>query len=247
MISLSYECFKAKIKVTSDEWKWFKKQAGLRMLTGKSLTWQVWVVWGLLLDWGVLVVGTSRLADTSKPPTTIITAFPVNCTRTAMSRKNNETPRNPCYAQRLSLHLSLSVPIAPKMQCQELTKHKQTPRNLLLCFARQCTSCFPQRMLYCTPLEWKKENIIRHLERLSFPLWSFLCSPKGYQLLPTWYGSETPLFGSTRISEAPGHITPAGQVVQIRGNKFNFHRPIVALDKLEWLQSDFSNWPVIKK
>ena len=133
----------SKTKVTSDEWKWFKKQAGLRMLTGKSLTWQVWVVWGLLLDWGVLVVGTSRLADTSKPPTTIITAFPVNCTRTAMSRKNNETPRNPCYAQRLSLHLSLSVPIAPKMQCQELTKHKQTPRNLLLCFAHQCTSCFP--------------------------------------------------------------------------------------------------------
>ena len=105
------------------------------------------------------------LADTSKPPTTIITAFPVNCTRTAMSRKNNETPRKPCYAQRLSLHLSLSVPIAPKMQCQELTKHKQTHRNLLLCFAHQCTSCF-----HCTAKNavlhscgMKKENIVRHL------------------------------------------------------------------------------------
>ena len=79
----------------------------------------------------------------------------------------------------------------------------------------------------------KKENIIRHLERLSFLLMPFLLLPKGYQLLPTWYGSETPLFGSTRISEAPGPTTPASQVVHIRGNKKNFHRPIVALHKLE--------------
>ena len=203
MIFLSYECFKAKIKVTSDEWKWFKKQAGLRMLTDKSLTWQVWVVWGLLLDWGVLVVGTSRLADTSKPPTTIITAFPVNCTRTAMSRKNNETPRNPCYAQRLSLHLSLSVPIAPKMQCQELTKHKQTPRNLLLCFARQCTSCFPQRMLYCTPLEWKKKTLSDTLNALVFLYGHFCVRRKATNFCRPGMGQKPPFLAVPGFRKRP--------------------------------------------
>ena len=186
----------SKTKVTSDEWKWFKKQAGLRMLTGKSLTWQVWVVWGLLLDWGVLVVGTSRLADTSKPPTTIITAFPVNCTRTAMSRKNNETPRKPCYAQRLSLHLSLSVPIAPKMQCQELTKHKQTHRNLLLCFAHQCTSCF-----HCTA-----KNAVLHS-----------CGMKKRNYCQTPW---TPQFSFMAIFEFAERLTTSANLVWVRNPPF---------------------------